>query len=113
MRSSVRATIAVVVLAAAIGLGVDEISWAASSVPEDPWPELADNVFKGRALEDGSGLITLDLPSRAEDAALVPLTARPTLPPGDARQLKALTLIVDANPAPVAATFTVGPRAGV
>ncbi len=113
MRTSIRTMIAAGVLAATTGLGVDEISSAASSAPEDPWPELADNVFKGRALEDGSGLIALDLPSRAEDAALVPLAVRTTLPPGDARQLKTLTLIVDANPAPVAATFTVGPSAGV
>jgi sulfur-oxidizing protein SoxY len=113
MRTSIRTMIAAGVLAATTGLGVDEISWAASSAPEDPWPEIADNVFKGRALEDGSGLIALDLPSRAEDAALVPLAARTTLPPGDARRLKTLTLIVDANPAPVAATFTVGPSAGV
>ena len=38
---------------------------------------------------------------------------RVTLPPGDPRRLKALTLVIDDNPVPVAATFTFGDNAGV
>ena len=53
------------------------------------------------------------MPVRAEDAAIVPVTMRVTLPPGDARYLKALTLVIDDNPAPVAATFTIGHDAGI
>ena len=37
-----------------------------------PWRARHD----GRALADGSGLIALDMPYRAEDAAVVPLTMR-------------------------------------
>jgi sulfur-oxidizing protein SoxY len=36
-----------------------------------------------------------------------------TLPAGDARQLKALTLVIDENPAPVAATFKIGEGSGI
>jgi sulfur-oxidizing protein SoxY len=85
----------------------------AANEPDDPWPDLKANVFPNRVLEDGKGLIGLEMPSRAEDAAIVPVTLRLTLPAGDTRQLRAVTLIVDRNPAPVAAAFKIGADAGI
>jgi sulfur-oxidizing protein SoxY len=79
----------------------------------DLWPGLASDVFKGREIRNGNGLFALDMPARAEDAALVPLTVRLTLPPAERRELKALTIIIDQNPAPVAASFELGPTSGV
>jgi sulfur-oxidizing protein SoxY len=87
-------------------------SLLAEEAADDPWPGLVRDAFNGRAIEDGSSILTLDLPYRAEDAALVPLAVRTALPPGDARRVKAVTLVIDRNPAPVAATFTFGPHAG-
>lgn len=75
--------------------------------------EILNEVFKGRPVEDGNGLIAIDMPARAEDAAIVPVTLRSTLAPDDARAVRAFTLIVDQNPAPVAATFSLGEQAGV
>ena len=87
---------------------------AASNEPsEATWNSIKDDIFKGRAIADGAGLLTLEAPKRAEDAALVPITVHLTLAPGDARSLRALTLVVDENPAPLAGTFTIGPKAGV
>jgi sulfur-oxidizing protein SoxY len=80
---------------------------------QDSWPELAGSVFKSRPLADGTGLIAIEMPGRAEDAAIVPLTVRTTLPPGDLRRVKAFTIVIDENPAPVAATFSIGPNAVV
>jgi sulfur-oxidizing protein SoxY len=77
------------------------------------WPELARDIFNGRPLADGAGLIAIEMPYRAEDAAIVPVTLRATLPPGDTRAVKAITLVIDQNPAPVAATFQIGAGAGV
>jgi sulfur-oxidizing protein SoxY len=74
----------------------------------DPWPELARDIFNGRDLKDGAGLIAIEMPYRAEDAAIVPVTLRATLPAGDARAVTAITLVIDQNPAPVAATFRTG-----
>src|SRR5258707_3110805 len=74
----------------------------------DPWPELARDIFNGRDLKDGAGLIAIDMPYRAEDAAIVPVTLRATLPPGDARTVKTITLVIDQYPAPVAATLPIG-----
>ena len=76
---------------------------------DDPWPDLARNVFDERPLADGQGLVAIDMPARAEDAAIVPVTLRTTLPVGDTRVPKAFTLVIDENPAPVAATFKLGP----
>jgi sulfur-oxidizing protein SoxY len=76
--------------------------------PVDPWPELARDIFSGRPIADGSGIIAIDMPGRAEDAAIVPVTVRATLLPADARSVNAITLVIDQNPAPVAATFRIG-----
>jgi len=81
--------------------------------PYDPWPTLAQDIFKGRPIHDGAGLIAIEMPYRAEDAAIVPVTLRMALPPNDARQVKAVTLVIDQNPAPMAARFEFGRDAGV
>jgi sulfur-oxidizing protein SoxY len=86
---------------------------AASPEPENAWASLAQEIFKGRPLVDGTGLVGIEMPARAEDAAIVPVRMRVTLPPGDSRRLKTLTLVIDDNPVPVAATFTFGDNAGV
>lgn len=86
---------------------------ASAAEGDDAWASLADDVFKGRPLVDGTGLVGLEMPARAEDAAIVPVTMRVTLPAGDTRELKALTLVIDENPAPVAATFRIGEGTGI
>jgi sulfur-oxidizing protein SoxY len=94
-------------VALAASMGASGLS-ANAAEPADPWPQIARNVFPGQKLADGAGLIALEMPARAEDAAIVPVTMRATLPAGDGRTLKALTLIIDGNPSPVAVTFKVG-----
>jgi sulfur-oxidizing protein SoxY len=85
----------------------------AAAEAEDSWASLASEIFKGRPLADGTGLVSIEMPARAEDAALVPVTMRMTLASSDPRRLKALTLVIDENPVPVAATFTFGDSSGV
>ena len=102
------------VFAAGLALHLAAALPAAAGQPkDDAWAALADDIFKGRPLADGTGLVGLEMPGRAEDAAIVPVTMRVTLPPGDTRYLKMLTLVIDDNPAPVAATFRIGPNAGI
>ena len=81
--------------------------------PDDVWKDLANDIFKGRTIESGAGLLTLDAPARAEDAAIVPMTMSFTLPPQDPRRIVKITLVVDQNPAPVVATFSIGETSGV
>jgi len=78
-----------------------------------PWPSLASEVFHDKPIQDGNGVIALDAPVRAEDAALVPIKLTITLPEGDARKVRKITLVIDENPAPVAAVFSLGEKADV
>jgi sulfur-oxidizing protein SoxY len=80
---------------------------------EETWNNIKGDIFKDRAILDGSGLVILEAPKRAQDAAIVPIGMRVNLPADDKRTLQALTLVIDENPAPVAGTFTIGPNAGV
>jgi sulfur-oxidizing protein SoxY len=92
-------------LAFVLGAGLPP---AVAAEPDDPWPNLARDIFKGRPLADGAGLLSIEMPYRAEDAAIVPVTLHTALPPGETRTVKSITLVIDQNPSPVAATFTVG-----
>ena len=75
----------------------------------DPWPGLQTELFQNRALDGAAGVVALEAPTRAEDAAIVPMTLRFDRP--DA--VKAATLVIDQNPMPVAAAFAFGSDAGV
>src|SRR5881392_1093220 len=81
--------------------------------PYDPWPGLVQDIFKNRVIHDGSGVIAIEMPYRAEDAAIVPVTLRSRLSPGDSRRVLTITLVIDQNPAPMAAKFELGPDANV
>src|SRR5829696_2613702 len=76
---------------------------------EDAWKGFRGDVFGDRPIREDSPLVLLTAPARAEDAALVPVEMRAAVPPGDPRTIAKITLIVDENPAPVAATFRLGP----
>jgi sulfur-oxidizing protein SoxY len=58
-------------------------------------------------------MLAIDMPGRAEDAAIVPLTVRATLSATDKRRITAFTIVIDENPAPLAAIFSIGPGAVV
>jgi sulfur-oxidizing protein SoxY len=84
---------------------------ARGQTSDDPWPSLSAQVFKGRPIQDGSALLSLDAPYRAEDAALVPFSI--TLSPADAPRIRAVTLVIDENPSPVAGRFVIGETSGL
>jgi sulfur-oxidizing protein SoxY len=86
---------------------------AALSAEADPWPALAAQIFPNQTLQDGAKLLTIDAPYRAEDAAVVPVTLHTTLAADDPRRIRKITLVIDANPSPVAAVFTPEPNAGI
>jgi sulfur-oxidizing protein SoxY len=91
-----------------IGLTVPAHSQSAPKV--DPWPDLVTNVFNDRPIEDGSGVLSLEAPVRAEDAAIVPITIRSELPAASDLRIQKITLVIDENPSPVAAEFELGPN---
>ncbi|MCJ2134489.1 quinoprotein dehydrogenase-associated SoxYZ-like carrier [Methylobacterium sp. J-026] len=71
------------------------------------WHEIATSIFGDRAITPTDSLVKIDAPVRALDAALVPITL--TMPKDG--QIKAVSLIIDDNPAPYAARFAFGPAA--
>jgi sulfur-oxidizing protein SoxY len=86
---------------------------AAGPEPYDPWPGLVQDIFKNRPINDGTDVIGIEMPYRAEDAAIVPVTLRTKLAPSDSRRIRTITLVIDRNPAPMAAKFELGPDANV
>lgn len=72
------------------------------------WQEIKPDLFDTAEIADGSHLMTFTTPYRAHDAALVPFSfaAKPGV------VLKNVAIVIDENPAPLAATITFGPAAG-
>lgn len=68
------------------------------------WTDLSHAIFGDRVVEDGTGVVTLQAPPRALDAALVPVTIQLS----GGKPVKAVYLVIDDNPSPLAATFTFG-----
>lgn len=69
------------------------------------WKQLQESIFPKREVLDSGGIITVDAPPRALDAALVPVELHMSSP------VKGIYLIIDDNPAPMAAHFVFGPKA--
>jgi sulfur-oxidizing protein SoxY len=85
----------------------------ALAASDDPWPDLQAALFGDREVRDGAGVIALQAPERAHDAAVVPLTIEALLPQTAERYIKTVHLVIDRNPAPVAAVFHLSPANGI
>jgi len=84
----------------------------AALADEGTWPSIREALFAGKELKDGAGVIALDAPDRAHDAAVVPVTIRALIPQGADRYVKTVHLVIDQNPAPVAGVFRFSPESG-
>ena len=73
------------------------------------WEDLRFDVIGDADLSEGNEILSVEAPSRAADAATVPVVLTQTNP--DVR-ITAATVIVDENPAPVAGVFTFGDGMG-
>lgn len=94
------------------GFGLGVVLAGPAVAAEDPWPDLREMLFAGRTIHDGAGVIALDAPTRAHDAAVVPLTVRAELPQTPERHIRTVHLLIDQNPAPVAGVFHLTPDNG-
>ncbi len=101
---------ALAALAAAAFMATPAARAAAGDDPaerEARWQDIAKTIFGDRKAQDGAGVIELGMSLRAEDAALVPMTVSLS---GD-KPIKAMYVVIDDNPSPVAAHFVFGPAA--
>lgn len=70
------------------------------------WDEIRAAVFAGRTVNPAGDVIVLTAPNRPLDQRAVPIEVEARF--ADGRSVRAVTLIVDQNPTPVAAQFDIG-----
>jgi len=102
------------VAAAALALALLSVPGAARANAEEArWEALRTQLFADRTIADGAGVIELETPYRAADAAVVPIDVRAAFPQSAQRYIKTVTLLIDMNPAPMAGRFHFTPASGV
>jgi sulfur-oxidizing protein SoxY len=79
----------------------------------DTWRKVRSSLFESRPISsDADAIIRLEAPTRAEDAATVPIAIKTRLPQSPERYIDRVYLIVDNNPSPIAAIFQFTPDSG-
>lgn len=73
-----------------------------ANADSDRWTELKAAYFSDRNISVGEDIITLEAPTRAHDAATVPIVIKAVNPES---RIKQVHLIVDMNPIPLAGIF--------
>lgn len=97
-----------------LGLAVIAIGALASGMAAGPgaatagstWQGVRGELYGARPIEDGGGIVTIKAPYRPDDVRAVPVSIDARLP--DGRAIRSVTLVVDENPSPVAASFKLG-----
>lgn len=91
----------------------DTLIGAAEMPEETAWTSSLRAKFVGeRPVQEGSDLIELNAPYRAEDPALVPIQITSKIAQTLERYIKKITLVIDNNPVPFAAAFQFTPESG-
>lgn len=83
---------------------------AKSAEPPELWQGLARDIFKDPRMSDGEGVVALRMPVQYYESSSVPVTIQLEKP---ATTIRKLTLVIDQNPAPLAATISIGPQSGL
>ncbi len=79
----------------------------------DIWHKVREAQFAGRSFEPvADQVITIEAPNRAEDAAVVPILIHAVQPQQPQRWIRKIYLVIDKNPSPLGAVFTLTPDSG-
>lgn len=71
------------------------------------WKQVRASLFGERPIVDGGDqVVKLEVPARAEDAAIVPIAIRAAFAQTPERHIKQVTLVIDNNPSPISAIFS-------
>jgi sulfur-oxidizing protein SoxY len=77
------------------------------------WQKVRTSLFQSRAIiTAGKDVMSLEVPVRAEDAAIVPVAIRAGFTQTPTRYIDKVYLIIDNNPSPIAAIFQFTPLSG-
>ncbi len=93
---------------AGLAIGSALVLTTASATAKDfnlRWGEIRTELFADRQINDGFGVIDMEAPYRAHDAAVVPLTLKAMIPQEATRYISKIYLVIDENPVPLAAVF--------
>ena len=105
-------------LAAALATGLAPVivraaPETAENANNERWQALRKSLFPNRPIsEDAAGVIELDTPTRAADAAVVPIAFRTAFVQTPASYIQKVYLVIDRNPSPMGATFSFTPDSG-
>lgn len=80
----------------------------AVATAQSAWDNIRPELFAQRTIHDGTGIMTLKSPFRPEDQRAVPIGVDAAFT--DGRSVKAITIIIDENPSPVATVLRPGPN---
>ena len=97
------------------GIVLPQSVLAADAKPsaDERWARLRESIFGNTPISDkAGGILSLIAPTRAEDAAVVPIGIRTHLAQTPARYIRRLHLIIDNNPSPAGSVFTFSPESG-
>lgn len=77
------------------------------------WQKIRAGLFEGRPIADPPpGLLVLEAPRRAIDAAVVPVAIHTRMPAGSEVWVRRIVLVLDANPSPIVGIFGFTPDSG-
>ena len=108
-----RTALTTVVIAGLMPLIVRAASEVAENGNNERWQMLRKSLFPDRAIsEDATGVIELDTPARASDAAVVPIAFRTRFVQTPDNYIRKVYLVIDRNPSPMGATFSFTPESG-
>ena len=82
-------------------------SRAGDQPSEATWQSIQGDIFDKTEFLNGETMMSMDAPYRAEDAAIVPVSIKVRPESG----IRKVTIVIDENPSPMAASFTFGPAA--
>ncbi len=69
------------------------------------WFQIKTSLFGDKYIQSGDAFLELDAPTRAMDAAIVPVSIKSKMDQTPDRYIKHLYLVIDNNPSPLAAVF--------
>lgn len=105
-----------ILMAGLMALGLHAASAAPSTedgADNERWQAVRQSLFADRPIsEDAAGIVALDTPVRAADAAVVPIAIHTQLVQSPQRYIRKLWLVIDRNPSPVGAVFSFTPDSG-
>lgn len=97
----------------ALAMGLTVGCRAADESEVDVWATLLrPQYFADREISEGKDLVELRIPSRAEDAGVVPVSINAKIPQTPERYIRALYVFIDRNPKPLAGKFELTPAMG-